>query len=140
MAGTHFWLWHIAAVQEIKGTKNLNISWKVLTEIMCRKLPDYAKFVLVTGRSEVVIPLAFPSQLRHPSLETKSSAVRHPSVVGKAQARLVVEKCIENLQTESLTFLRDPKPDRINVSPGFGKGVACVLHGARCHSAVTQER
>eukprot|EP00967_Tisochrysis_lutea_P151324 scaffold294153_cov18-Tisochrysis_lutea.AAC.1 len=49
MAGTHFWLWHIAAVQEIKGTKNLNISWKVLTEIMCRKLPDYAKFVLVTG-------------------------------------------------------------------------------------------
>uniref|UniRef100_A0A7S3RA30 Uncharacterized protein n=1 Tax=Dunaliella tertiolecta TaxID=3047 RepID=A0A7S3RA30_DUNTE len=70
-----------AGPQEIKGTKNLNISWKVLTEIMCRKLPDYAKFVLVT----------------------------------EAQARLVVEKCIENLQTESLTFLRDPKPDRINV-------------------------
>ncbi|KAF5840248.1 hypothetical protein DUNSADRAFT_17351 [Dunaliella salina] len=67
--------------QEIKGTKNLNISWKVLTEIMCRKLPDFAKFVLVT----------------------------------EAQARLVVEKCIGNLQTESLSFLQDPKPDRINV-------------------------
>jgi len=52
-------------VQEIKGPKNLNVSWKALTEIMCRKLPDYAKFVLVSGDSGgkdlIVIELAAPT-------------------------------------------------------------------------------
>jgi len=38
-----------APVQEIKGRKNLNTSWKTLIDVLCRRLPDTARSALVTG-------------------------------------------------------------------------------------------